>query len=813
MKQKSPQEEKAAIRQVQLINEALTQAKTSGGAWLNPKGMLAPKIYPKGPSVSPFNALILQLDTDKQGYASSQYVFFHTAKAIGEPVKEKERGVPFNWYDWSKYVSKTDPEKVISKDEFKALPEAEQAGYKAVRDRQIRMLFNAEQTLFPLKNPEKYQKSLEWCGTANDRGNIRLEEKQLRAGVNGFINNMKQYLVPIRREPSEVAHYDSDKDAVYMPDQKKFATYPEYVQELMRQVVNATGHQQRLAREGMVMKGGQAPSEDAVKYEKLVVEVASALKMSQHGLPAQISPQNIELVDYWTRELQENPCMIDALEADVNNAHDVIRQAEQGQKVEYARFHTQAQIDELKEAQKPEVDSADCVILADIIRHSGMAINDGNFQPPEEKAAFLQKFNLYSYDKALNEALAMTNDPDPEVREAAWTEAQTQSARIMEACMEYLPDVWNSRTNHYVISEGLSKDVPREHEKEMLVVRDTKTGIVDVVLPGGAMVGGYVVLPEGERKLYRVTPDEVMSADERKEAKASLQTFDYKGFSKARIENALRKTGATYVRFYNMEGKLSLRTDDAWYEGKTASAYRWKDGKLTEATRFDLSEAVKNATEVLIDRALILKDDNGKWALYIKPKDEPSFSVYPERDDVNRFFSTLRQGNQTEADRLRMELGQKYYHQAKTTPQIKFDIFGGKPAGVDVSQISRVSLYKNREDKLMCAIKVEGMDYIQAREISKEQFSRMFVAEDMGEYKTNLAAQVFEDILNPEKKQAEDVDNAQEEAAHVDFHKEQNEDHAMDEQAHRDFHESEDRKEQHEEKEEQEEERSRGFRR
>ena len=36
-------------------------------------------------------------------------------------------------------------------------------------------------------------------------------------------------------------------------------------------------YQQRLAREGMVMKNGVAPSEDAVKYERLVVELALSL--------------------------------------------------------------------------------------------------------------------------------------------------------------------------------------------------------------------------------------------------------------------------------------------------------------------------------------------------------------------------------------------------------------------------------------------------------------------------------------------------------------------------------------------------------
>ena len=51
MKEKSPQEEKAAVRQVQLINEALNKAKDNGGVWLNKTGMTAPRIYPKGPAV------------------------------------------------------------------------------------------------------------------------------------------------------------------------------------------------------------------------------------------------------------------------------------------------------------------------------------------------------------------------------------------------------------------------------------------------------------------------------------------------------------------------------------------------------------------------------------------------------------------------------------------------------------------------------------------------------------------------------------------------------------------------------------------
>lgn len=754
MKEKSPQEEKAAIRQVQLINEALTGAKERGGQWLNHSGMMAPRIYPKGPMVSPFNALALQLNADRENYPSSQYVFFHTAKAAGIPVVGKEKGTPFNWYAWDMYVNKHDPKDIITAGDYKKLTTEQQAEYKGVQQRQIRVLFNLDQTVMPHAEEDKYRSVLDRFGSANERGNLKAEERQLRASVNNFIKQMKDYLVPIRREASESAHYDTEKDAVYMPDQRKYAEYPEYIQELMRQIVSATGHQQRLAREGMVMKGGHAPGDYADRYERLVVEVASAIKMNELGLPGKVSPQNITLIDNWTRELQENPCMIDALEADVNNALDVIRKAEQGEKIEYARFRTQAQIDELQQKQKPQVDSHEAVILCDILRHGGMKIDDHNFASPEEKREFLEKFDLTYYNKELEEAMALTKGKDPEQVELAYGEALKNADSINRLCMEYLPDVWNSKSNHYLIHDMI-RQIPNEDDRSMVVIKDTKSGTYDVMLPGGAMEGGYVNLPNGERKRFRMTPDEVMSKEERAAANASVTGFGLKGFSLARIEAALKRDGARYVRFYNDNGKLSFNADDGFYEGRTVHEMSFKGNRLNEVARIDVSGAVEAANSVLFDHVQMLKDDNARWAFYIKPKDGESFCIYPEKEDVNRFFSTLRQGHQSEADRLRMELGQKYYELVKTNPSLRFNIFNDIPEGVDVSRITRVNVYKTKEDKIMCAPKIEGMDNVKPREISRDQWNRMFVAEDMAEYKTSLAAKVFSDLLGAKVSQSE----------------------------------------------------------
>lgn len=336
MKEKSDFEKRAAEKQVALLTEALTSAVNANGHWLNASGKLYPKLYPKGFSVSPFNALVLALDSDAKGCKSNLFTQFSEAKARGESVREHEKGVPFLFYNWNKYVNRNHPDDVIPKEAYAALSDQDKQQYKGVKNREIRVLFNIDQTLLPMANEAAYTTALKKDGTMEDRGYGDKEDKQLHGRVNGFLQKMKDNLVNVRQDGTGVAHYDTEKDVVYLPRQRDFEHYNDYVQEMMRQLVSATGHQQRLAREGMVMKNGKAPSEDAVKKERLITELASGVKMLELGLPARLSRDSLGMVDYWTRELKEDHCLIDAIESEVNGALKVLKKAEQGEKVEYA---------------------------------------------------------------------------------------------------------------------------------------------------------------------------------------------------------------------------------------------------------------------------------------------------------------------------------------------------------------------------------------------------------------------------------------------------------------------------------------------
>ena len=766
-KDKSPQEKAAVEREKELLSGALNGAAISGGYWLNASGRMAPRFYPKGPEVSPFNALILGMHADRGGYKTARYFSFNEAKKHGEAVLQGEKGVPFHWYKWEKYVNRNDPSDTMSREDYLQLDKEERKQYKGVRNREIRILFNVDQTTLPDSIPETYRALLESHGGINDRGNLKAEERQLRNAVNHFVAQIKENLVPIRKDGTGTPRYDTAKDAVYMPDQKHFSSYPDYVQELVRQVASATGHRQRLAREGMVMQGGKAPSEDAVKYERLVAELAAGVKMMDFGLPAKMSAESLPLVEYWTQELQENPTLLEAIETDVNNAVEVMRKAERGEKIEYATLLDHKRTTELREKQKPQVDSRESAILIDIIRKGGMGVDSRNFASPAEKQAFLEKFNLGFYDKKVEEALLKVHDEDPEVMEIAFTEAVHYGTQMAESCKEYMPAEWNTKGS-YTVSDSL-KGIPDRSTKEMVIVRDKQTGIVDVVLPAGALEGGHVAFPDGDKRPYCLTPDEVMNVQERSERGAKAVTNNLPGFSKTRIDSALRAQRATFVRFFNKDGLLGFRPDDSYFEGKEVTTAKLEGKELRTLSYIDVSEAVENATSVQFDRIQMLRDDDGRWALYLKPQGETSFSVYPDKEDVNRFFTTIKQGQQEASAEVRHDLANKYYSLAQNRPELKVDLFAGPAENADLSKIKRVNIFRTKDERILCAPVIDGIEKVQPRLVTPQQWQRMWAAEDMAEYKTCLAAKLFADVLQQANAQAQSQESHQGEQTRIAF--------------------------------------------
>ena len=625
MKEKSTIEKKAEEKQIELLSTALSEASNAGGHWLNATGKGYPRFYPRGVSVSPFNALFMGLHSDRNGCKTNLFTLYSDAKARGTSVREHEQGVPFLFYNWNKYVHRNNPEEIISREAYLKLDEEQKKQYKGIHNREIRTLFNIDQTTLPYVEKETYDAILLRDGSAVERGYTEADSRRLHSLFNNFLLKMRDNLVPVRSDGSGMPHYETDKDAVYMPRQRDFEHYNDYVQEALRQIVSATGHQQRLAREGMVMKNGMPPSEDAVKLERLVVEVASGIKMLDLGLPARLSEESLQLVDFWNRELKENPNLMDALESDVNNALEVIHKAEEGEKIEYATLRNRRQTSDMSE-QMPK---------------------------------------------------------------------------------------------HYFVADEIRQH-PNKENKTIVIVIDPSSKSADVILPAGAS-------PEVDNEIP--------------------------GMNKARIGRALRREGIEHVRFFNPDGAWGYRPDDGYFAEKQVTLARLKNWSLEMLSTLNVTPAVKRADEISFDQVQMIQDDKKRWALYIKPENQSGYSIYPDKEDVNRFFSTLKQAMDN-IDKVRMELGHKYYALAETQPDLKVDLFSTEVQDIDLNRIQRVSVFKSRQEGAQCVATIDGKK-LQPRSVTPQQWQRMWLAEDRNEYKRNLAATLFADVLRKGQTQEE----------------------------------------------------------
>lgn len=317
-----------AERQAEVLVAALERANKNGGTLLNARQKAMPQFYDKTLRITPVNALIMAMHSDNGEFKTNSYTMFNETHDRSEAVKKGQKGVPFVWQNLNQYVNKDNAEDKISRAEYNSLADAEKAKYKVNPREDVYTVFNIDQTTMSHVHKEEYAKQVEQFGP-----NRPTDEKLLRMDVNKFIQSMKDNLVPIRKDATGIAHYDSKKDTLHIPAQKDFPSYADYVQEVTRQIVHATGVPQRLGREGLSVDGVKTPSEVQQHMEMLVEELASAHRMLELGMTAKMRPQTVEQLPNIISELKADPTMAQKVLHDVNRTVGMIKKAENGEKI------------------------------------------------------------------------------------------------------------------------------------------------------------------------------------------------------------------------------------------------------------------------------------------------------------------------------------------------------------------------------------------------------------------------------------------------------------------------------------------------
>ena len=239
MTEKNQQEKMAAERQVELFTKAFEKAKENNGIWLANDGRKAPALYQKHLQVSAFNAIVLGMHAAQNGYKTNQYTLFSEAKKRGESVQSKEKGVPFLWYNWNEYVNKHNPEDKISRADYQALPSNRQADYKGIRSREVRALFNIEQTTLPMVDKTAYEATVQEHGRLSDRNDVESASTAIRQGVENLLDKARENMVEIRSDSTGVAHYDSKKDIIFLPKASSYEHYEDYTRDAVSLLVTA----------------------------------------------------------------------------------------------------------------------------------------------------------------------------------------------------------------------------------------------------------------------------------------------------------------------------------------------------------------------------------------------------------------------------------------------------------------------------------------------------------------------------------------------------------------------------------------------
>ena len=319
---------------VEVLTEALLNAKKAGGSLVNASGKAAPVVAPKMQPVMPFNALLIALASDKAGYKTNAVMPYMEAKKQGVTVVHGSKGVPFVWYSHNEYRNTENADNKISRTEYLALSDEEKAKYQAVPKREVSHMFNIDQTTMPFTDKEAYADIVQNYGAAEGEKDVIARDKATRITFNNYVKALKENLLPIRKDAEKASEgkavYDARKDVIHLPAQSAFPSYGEYVQEANRLLITATGSNERYGRAGATNSKGVY--EGTLNRERLIVELASAVKNLQFGLEAKLSKESLPLVDGWVKSLREKPERINSIEKEVNHSIAMLNSAANGKK-------------------------------------------------------------------------------------------------------------------------------------------------------------------------------------------------------------------------------------------------------------------------------------------------------------------------------------------------------------------------------------------------------------------------------------------------------------------------------------------------
>lgn len=694
---------------------ALAAAKANDGVWMNKESKSNAEFIFSHTPVTAYNNIMMNLQSDQKGYRTNVFTLFNNAQKNGVAVKQGEKATPFNWTQWD-YQNLTDKNDIISNKEYEKLSDEEKKMYGKHASRLTQYIYNIDQTTYPAVGGDQFVTLLKEKGA---------QQESLKPSTSASF--LKQFDEIKSKHPDVIVIMRKDDSyEIYKSDAKKAAEathLPVTKQEIEGKEIDTVSFSHTMLDvhlPNIIRAGHRVAVCDQLEDPKLVKSVPEGKVVLDRAYSTAKAVAKQEGIKYErvmviqdakydkTDDKIEVSGMIDKSVgserlAALQKANDIYRAV-------VAATGTENRLDRSgRNSLLPEDDAKHEKLVQELAAGVLMARQG----LPATLSKESQKLIPY-WERELKENPKMVGVIERDVNNAVETIDNLIANRKVDykAIRGQLPPkMITDKAENYSLAADLAK-LPSIDTKEVVVIRDRKANKVDVILPAGASVEANNEVP---------------------------------GMRKDRISIALKKEGFNEVKFYNAGGSLGLNKPNTYFEGKDVSLNQLKQYQLVNHKTIEVAQQPKQENKVEIEHFRAIKDDYGRWAFYIKPKNEPQFSVYPPKEHMNKYFSVR---NTPDEKTTRAALANKWYEVAKQFPDVRVDIINPHPAkDIDMSRIVNPTITKSAQDskvKIVFAT-IDGERH--HAPVNETQWQRMWLADNMAEYKKAVAAVVFEPVL------------------------------------------------------------------
>lgn len=703
-----------ALTHAALLVGALSAAKQNEGIWMNKSQKGNAEFINTHTPITAYNNIMMNLNSDANKYKTNVYTYYNPAKENHMPVKQNEKGMEFHWTSWG-YQNAMDKDEVITSKQFDKLPDDEKSFYTQHATRVMQNIYNVEQTTMNANNHDAYVEILK-----NKGAQLSQNEKEQKGKYSSI---MKQWKELKGKHPDALLLFRiGDFYEMYKQDAKRGSEVLGITLTKMNESKDfhlaGFPHQALDTYLPKLIRAGERVAIcDQLESKKTVSQSfdAKAILNKAYATAKEVAKQSgmqyerVMVLQDAKYDSKEDKIVVSGMKGEVGNekmaalykANDIYRAV-------VAATGTENRLDRSgRNNLLPEDDAKHEQLVRELAAGVMMA--------RQGLPAILSKENeklIPYWEREIKENPKLLGIVERDVNNAVETIDNLVAKRKVdyESIRGQLPGKTMEKPSKYSISQDLAK-LPNIETKEIVVVKDILRKEADVILPAGASLEVNNEVP---------------------------------GMRKDRITIALKKEGIDDVRFYNAGGSLGLNKPNSYFQGKEVTLNNLKQYELVPHHTLDVEKQAAPKKEVIIKNFQAIKDDNGRYAFFIKPENEPSFSVYPAKEHLNTFYNVIKTDKQAIVHNA---LAQRYYEMATKHPDTKLDLITPKKVDVDMKLIERPSITSSAQDakqKLIFAT-INGQR-VQAP-INKQQWQKMWLAEDMGAYKRALAAVIFEPML------------------------------------------------------------------